>query len=95
MRQLLYYAGCVLRHCWRGSICPHGISLSLLALPRPVSNGVLLGNFRPDFQLGSNSGEFVSPADFSGKTLLINFWATWCAPCREEMPMLMDLQRTV
>ena len=61
---------------------------------QPVSNGVLLGNFRPDFQLGSNSGEFVSPADFSGKTLLINFWATWCAPCRQEMPMLMDLQRT-
>ncbi len=62
--------------------------------PQPASNGVLLGNFRPDFQLGTNSGEFVSPADFSGKTILINFWATWCAPCRQEMPMLMDLQRT-
>ena len=59
----------------------------------PASGDVLLGSFRPDFELGSNSGEFVTPADFSGKTILLNFWATWCAPCRQEMPMLMELQR--
>jgi len=61
-------------------------------MPGPVTDGDLLGSFRPDFELGSNSGEFVSADDFSGKTILLNFWATWCAPCREEMPMLMDLQ---
>jgi thiol-disulfide isomerase/thioredoxin len=61
-------------------------------MPGPVSGGELLGSYRPDFELGSNSGEFITPADFSGKTILLNFWATWCAPCREEMPMLMDLQ---
>lgn len=60
---------------------------------QPASVGPLLGNIRPDFQLANNAGEFVSPADYSGKTLLVNFWATWCAPCRQEMPMLMDLQR--
>lgn len=59
-----------------------------------VSNVDLLGSYRPDFRLGSNTGGFVTPADYSGKTVLINFWATWCAPCRQEMPMLMDLQRT-
>ena len=53
----------------------------------------LVGALRPDFSLASNSGETVSVADFSGKTILINFWATWCAPCREEMPVLMELQR--
>ncbi len=33
----------------------------------------------------------VALSDFHGKTLIINFWATWCAPCREEMPALQSL----
>jgi len=60
---------------------------------QPASGGTLLGSYRPDFQLGNSAGVFVTPADYAGKTVLINFWATWCVPCRNEMPMLMDLQR--
>lgn len=52
----------------------------------------LIGKRRPDFKVGSQNGEWVTPDDFPGKVLLLNFWATWCAPCREEMPMLVDLQ---
>lgn len=37
-------------------------------------------------------GSKTSLADFEGKYLLLNFWATWCAPCRAEMPMLSELQ---
>jgi thiol-disulfide isomerase/thioredoxin len=38
------------------------------------------------------TGAEMRLADFSGKHVLVNFWATWCAPCRKEMPMLADLQ---
>ena len=73
------------------------LSARYFAEPIPGSQspaaGSLVGDLRPDFTLANNKGEFVSLSDFEGKTVLLNFWATWCAPCREEMPMLVDLQR--
>lgn len=52
----------------------------------------LVGQRRPDYTLGSVDGARISASDFDGEVVLVNFWATWCAPCREEMPMLMDLR---
>ena len=52
----------------------------------------LLGQQRPDFSHLDSAGKPVSAADYDGKVLLLNFWASWCAPCVEEMPMLSRLQ---
>ena len=73
------------------------LSARYFAEPTPGTGapqtGNLVGDLRPDFTLTNNHGEFVSLSQFGSKTILLNFWATWCEPCRREMPMLMDLQR--
>lgn len=46
-----------------------------------------------DLAFSGPDGTAMTIADFAGKTLLVNLWATWCAPCREEMPALDILQR--
>jgi thiol-disulfide isomerase/thioredoxin len=45
----------------------------------------------PDFSLTDMSGKSTSIAAWSGRSLVINFWATWCAPCRREIPLLKTL----
>ena len=52
----------------------------------------LKGKPAPGFTLQDLSGKKVSLADFKGKALLINFWATWCGPCKVETPWLVELR---
>lgn len=47
----------------------------------------------PDIQFTDGAGKPLTLADFKGKTVLLNLWATWCAPCRKEMPALDRLQK--
>lgn len=47
----------------------------------------------PDFTLESLDGKTMRLSDFRGKAVLLNFWATWCGPCKIEMPWFVDLQK--
>jgi thiol-disulfide isomerase/thioredoxin len=61
---------------------PRGPSFSAEMNPKPL----------PEIQFQDGAGRARSLADFRGKVVLLNIWATWCAPCREEMPSLDRLQ---
>ena len=50
-----------------------------------------LGETVPNFTLRNDDGQVVALAEFRGKIAIVNFWATWCAPCIEEMPSLNRL----
>ena len=47
----------------------------------------------PDFNLEDLSGKRLGPKELRGKVVFLNFWATWCIPCRQEMPMMEKLHR--
>jgi len=47
----------------------------------------------PAFQLTGRNGKAIDLSQFKGQVVMINFWATWCKPCREEMPLLEDIYK--
>src|SRR5258708_24065463 len=56
---------------------------------------VQIGDSAPDFTITTDKGLVLSPASFKGRVLVLNFWATWCATCLEEIPSLDQFQQRV
>lgn len=61
--------------------------------PSPYAVEKLSGQKAPDFTLKDINGNQVSLSSFKGKVVLLNFWATWCPPCKAEMPSMNRLQQ--
>jgi cytochrome c biogenesis protein CcmG/thiol:disulfide interchange protein DsbE len=75
-----------------------GIGVLLVAFVATVAfslqeHAAVEGKKAPGFSIRTDSGRTISPTDFGGKLLVLNFWATWCQPCVDEVPSLDALYR--
>lgn len=73
-------------------------AILLLGLGYSVSDSMIqtvveTGDRAPNFKIVTDSGRAVTRSDFGGKVLVLNFWATWCPPCIEEIPSLDAMQK--
>jgi peroxiredoxin len=75
-----------------------GLIAALLVALIAVAGGtleqriVVAGDKAPDFQIVADNGKTMTRSDFGGKLLVLNFWATWCPPCIQELPSLNAFQ---
>jgi peroxiredoxin len=61
----------------------------------PSTTAVVAGEVAPDFQLEDTKGNSVTLSALRGKVVMVNFWATWCPPCKEEMPSMEKLNQSM
>jgi peroxiredoxin len=69
-------------------VLQHPRILARTALKDLLDRLAFIGKEAPQFELETLDGQKVSPADFKGRILIIDFWATWCQPCLRELPRM-------
>src|SRR5437588_9613746 len=65
----------------------------LVAANLPKLAGEVKGKMAPEWELNTLEGKPVKLSDYRGKAVLLNFWATWCGPCKIEMPWFVELEK--
>jgi len=65
----------------------------IVIVKNPIAPKDVIGTKAENFSLNDVNGEQRSLSEWQGKIIVINFWATWCAPCREETPAFVELQQ--
>jgi peroxiredoxin len=66
------------------------VTAALLSLSG-LSSAEQLSGAAPDFTLKSNQGSNIRLEELKGEVVMLNFWASWCGPCRQEMPLMNDI----
>jgi peroxiredoxin len=79
---------------WRHWRSAAAAAAAIWTLASAVQAAPKVGQPAPDFVVTTFGGRTVRLADLQGDVIILNFWATWCAPCRNELPLLEDFFRT-